>query len=460
MPIQRLECPECGEMIELGHPVASGTRVRCPECGERIVAEKATPKRKSVPRDQETNDRDRDRRSSSKRAQSNPALLIAGLVGGMLLLATVVAVVVIVIRRGRDGESSSAEPQDELVGRWIGDQPDDLLGGEWEFRNDGDFLRKIQMFGRDNTTTIKGKYSFKQGNVVQFESATLPATVGEVYLAPAELRVFLWTGKSEITGGTLEYSVGLTRCFRRAGKQGTIRDGEGLGGTIDQTRKRVVGLWLEGNQSWRFTEDGKLERLFYSPATYVVLDSKTVEVTDKAGNKMKLELAFFQETMRLWQVEQGQIVMSWYCERAPVDYRDDDPVMGNLRDLIVGRWVSGREILQAEFYEFHKDGQWVRQQEQLGGPLRQQGRYRWETNGNLVLLPYDPTFAKMDQKTRDLQAESSKLTYRVALKKGKLLMSLDADLKRVNLQRQMMGLPPLTGKEDPVESGFILRREK
>jgi hypothetical protein len=284
--------------------------------------------------------------------------------------------------------------------------------------------------------------------------------VGEVYVAPVELRVFLWTGKSEITGKTLEYSVGLTRSFRRAGKQGTIRDGEGLGGTTAQTRKRIVGLWLEGNRSWRFTEDGKLERLFYSLANYVVLDSKTVEVTDKAGSKMKLELAPFQETMRIWLVEQGQVGESWYCERAQADYRDDDPVTGNPRDLIVGRWVSGREMLQPEFYEFRKEGQWVRQQEQLGGPLHQQGRYRWEANGNLVLLPYDPAFAKMDQKTRDLQAENSKLTYRVALTKGKLLLSLDADLRQANLQRQLMGLLPLTGNEDLGEGGFILRREK
>ena len=169
-------------------------------------------------------------------------------------------------------------------------------------------------------------------------------------------------------------------------------------------------------------------------------------------------MAPYRDAMRVWVVEQGGGGTSWYWERAAPDYNEDDPITGKSADLLVGRWVSGRELLQPEVYEFRKNGQWLRQQDQLGQPLRQQGLYRWEANGNLVLLPYEEAFAKLDKKTRDSFAEGSKRVYRVAFTKGKLVLSF-ADLNRLNGERRLLGLPPLTGKEDLGETGIIFRRE-
>ena len=157
--------------------------------------------------------------------------------GGVFLLAAVVAVVVIVGRRG--GESNESKS-----GRFGG--PDRRSGSDQHPARAGS--RGADDRGRTGTpeqrdvrpqvqkefvieTTAEGKYSFKEDNVVQFENDGRSENLAGVCTCPRpKLRVFLWTGKSEIFTGKVLAAFGRPDTVfppRRQGRRDPRRRGSG-----------------------------------------------------------------------------------------------------------------------------------------------------------------------------------------------------------------------------------------
>jgi hypothetical protein len=383
---------------------------------------------------------------------------VLGLVAGsVLLLGGVLAYVL------WDRGPTGTEPAELIVGTWVSPHED------WEFGRDGTFRRTsraLTLLGNIGTST--GTYKITNGNRLEVDDGQALCYPGEVYVSPAELRVFLWTARGVRTQRKRESLGGLSMFFRRAGKEGPLRDGEGLGGSVAETHKRLVGRWVTGNNSWEFTADGRLKRPFYAfPATYRVLDAKTVELTERSGKKV-LELAPFRDTMRAWLYTAQDWKAghpsgaSFRLERAPADDHADDPVRGAPRDLIVGRWEAGDDLSQPPAYTFTRDGRYVWEQEQFDQIVRRQGTYKLMGERTVLLLylgarpgdglgvpAEDREFLKKLKEGVVVRPEEA---YRVAFTRGKMIL-VQIDMRVVEPEFD----PEASGAELG-EIGIVLRR--
>jgi hypothetical protein len=392
------------------------------------------------------------------------ALVLGLAAGGVLLLGGVLGYVL------WDRGPSGTEPEELIVGKWVSPSED------WEFGRDGTFRRTSQaltLLGNIGTST--GTYKLTKGNRIELDDGQALCYPGEFYVAPAELRVFLWTARGARTQRQLESAGGLSMFFRRAGKEGPLRDGEGLGGSVAQTHKRLVGRWVAGNTSWEFTADGRLKRPFYAfPATYRVLDAKTVELTERAGKKV-LELAPYRDTMRAWLYKAQDwkaghpSVASFRLERAPADDHADEPVQGAPRDLILGRWEAGDDLTQPPAYTLTRDGGYVWEQEQFDQIVRVQGTYKLLGERAVLLYPGarpgDPLV--FGAGAPDFPAETREFlkklkegvvvrpaeAYRVAFTRGKMI------LVQIDMRVVEPDFDPEASGAELGDIGIVLRRQ-
>jgi hypothetical protein len=420
-----IKCRKCGALVR-------AARRRCPECDAPL----------------------------GRGGKGRPRRLALGLglaAGGVLLLGGVLAYVL------WDPGPSGTEPDELIVGKWVSPSED------WEFGRDGTFRRTsraLTLTGNIGTST--GTYKITRGNRIELDNGQALCYPGEFYVSPAELRVFLWTGKGATTQRQLKSFGGLSVFFRRAGKEGPLRDGEGLGGSAAQTRQRLLGRWVTGNNSWEFTAEGQVKRPFHSfPATYRVLDAKTVELTERSGKKV-LELAPYRDTMRAWLYTAQdwkagrQSVASFRLERAAADDRGDKPVEGAPRDLIVGRWEAGDDLAQPPACTFSRDGRYVWEQEQFDQIVRREGIYKLLGERTVVLLYPgarlgDPLRVPADtreflEKLKEEVVVRPDEAYRVAFTRGKMILA------QVDMRVVEPDLDPEASGAELGDIGIVFRR--
>jgi len=420
-----IECRKCGATVR-------AARRRCPECNAPLGDRKSRPRRLAL------------------------VLGLAG--GGVLLLGAILAYVLL------DQGPSGTEPADLIVGKWVSQHED------WDFGRNGTFQRTsraLTLLGNIGTST--GTYKITNGNRIEVNDGQVLCYPGEFYVSRAELRVFLWAGKGARTQRQLESFGGVSMFFHRAGREGQLRDAEGLGGSLAETQKRLVGRWVTGNNSWEFTAEGQLKRPFYSlPATYRVLDAKTVEVTERAGKKV-LELAPYRDTMRAWLYAAADwqagrsSVTSFRLERGPADDHSDDLVKGAPRDLIVGHWEASDMLTQPPAYTFTRDGRYIWEQEQFDQIVRVQGTYQLMGERTVVLLYPGARPEDIPRVPAELQDFLKKLkegvvvgpeqAYRVAFTKGKMIM-VQVDMRVVEPD-----FDPEAGGAELGDIGIVLRRQ-
>jgi hypothetical protein len=151
----------------------------------------------------------------------------------------------------------------------------------------------------------------------------------------------------------------------------------------------LIGKWTSVDGAWEFTADGQIKRPFYSfTSQYKVLAGRTIEMTNWEG-KAELELCCFKDTLCLRPVEVqglgGKRMASNTCLMLQrVGDRDDEPIAGNPKQLLLGKWqMTWDHDWMATTWEFKAGDTCVFKLRT--SMSRRTGAYRWIDDATLEL---------------------------------------------------------------------------
>jgi hypothetical protein len=235
-----------------------------------------------------------------------------------------------------------------------------------------------------------GAYKFLSDNVIEVKCSqdlNYFRHPIEVYCSPAELAlvelrdVAFGQDPASLTG------YPLIQVFRREGKEGALAEGEGLGGSADNLRRQLAGnKWLDGDLSWEFTADGTFKRLFQPPGSFRVLDGRTLEVSANARFSVDVVLGKDRLRVAIWELmpdgRRARSGQSFFLLRPPAGYDADEPLAGDPRELILGKWERTDDKGATVTASYSRTGQW---QSSSTAGWKQAGKYRILDDGTLEL---------------------------------------------------------------------------